>query len=100
MAVTVPRILVTGGARFIGAHVCETLARAGFCPVIYDSLINSSEAVLHRLGQLVGKQLDFIHADIRDADRLAAAFRDTLFHAVVHLAGLKAVGDSVAQPLV
>lgn len=95
----VPRILVTGGAGFIGAHVCEALVRAGFHPVIYDSLVNARATVLDRLGQLVGGRPDFIHADIRDGHRLDAAFGATRFQAVIHLAGLKAVGESVSQPL-
>ncbi|MGI6245938.1 MAG: UDP-glucose 4-epimerase GalE [Pseudochelatococcus sp.] len=92
-------ILVTGGAGFIGAHTCEALVRAGFRPVIYDNLSNSNAAVLDRLERLTGSRPAFIHADIRDAHQLERVFTDTSFDAVIHLAGLKAVGESVEQPL-
>lgn len=92
-------ILVTGGAGFIGAHTCEALVRAGFRPVIYDNLSNSNVAVLDRLERLTGSRPAFIHADIRDAHQLERVFTDTVFDAVIHLAGLKAVGESVEQPL-
>ncbi|MFC0218929.1 UDP-glucose 4-epimerase GalE [Pseudochelatococcus lubricantis] len=92
-------ILVTGGAGFIGAHICEALVRAGLRPVIYDNLTNSSSAVIERLERLAGLRPLFIHADIRDARQLDTAFAHNTFAAVIHLAALKAVGDSVAQPL-
>lgn len=92
-------ILVTGGAGFIGAHICEALVRANFRPVIYDNLTNSSHAVIERLERLTGVRPIFIHADLRDERQLIAAFAQMTFAAVIHLAALKAVGVSMAQPL-
>lgn len=98
MSIT-PNILVTGGAGFIGAHTCEALVRAGFRPIIYDNLSNSKAAVLDRLERLGGVRPIFIHADVRDAQQLRSAFAETPVTAVIHLAGLKAVGESVEKPL-
>ncbi|KQW62199.1 UDP-glucose 4-epimerase GalE [Variovorax sp. Root411] len=93
------RILVTGGAGFIGSHTCVALAAAGYVPVILDNLCNSDVRVLERLHQITGSTLQFIQGDVRDAALLARVFAETPFAAAIHFAGLKAVGDSVSDPL-
>jgi len=93
------RILVTGGAGFIGSHTCVELQQAGHELVVVDNLCNSREDVLGRVAQITGQAVEFVHADIRDRVALAAVFRRHAIAAVVHFAGLKAVGESVAEPL-
>lgn len=92
-------ILITGGTGFIGSHTAVTLAEAGQPVVILDNLCNSSPKVLDRLAQLGASPLEFVQADIRDSDALDALFARYDFSGVIHFAGLKAVGESVAQPL-
>jgi UDP-glucose 4-epimerase len=92
-------ILVTGGAGYIGSHTVAALAGAGFKPVIADNLSNSSESVISRLSELTGTEIPFINADVRDTAALDAVFSQYSFDAAIHFAGLKAVGESVAQPL-
>lgn len=92
-------ILVTGGAGYIGSHTCVALIEAGFTPVVYDNLCNSSAESLARVEAITGVRPALIKADVRDAGALAAAFETRSFDAVVHFAGLKAVGESVEQPL-
>jgi UDP-glucose 4-epimerase len=92
-------ILITGGMGFIGSHTVVTLAEAGQPVVILDNLCNSSPKVLDRLAKLGASPLEFVQADIRDADALDALFARYDFSGVIHFAGLKAVGESVAQPL-
>lgn len=93
------RVLVTGGTGFIGSHTCVALVTAGYVPVILDNLSNSDAGVLERLRQITGNPLKLIVGDVRDHALLARVFRDEPFSAVMHFAGLKAVGDSVADPL-
>lgn len=93
------RILVTGGAGFIGSHTCVALVAAGYAPVILDNLCNSDVRVLERLHRITGQALQFIQGDVRDAALLARVFAETPFAGAIHFAGLKAVGDSVADPL-
>lgn len=97
------RILVTGGAGYIGSHTTVQLLQADHDVVILDALLNSSLAVLPRIRELAGREPGFEQADIRDAaalDRiLETGITGGRFDAVVHFAGLKAVGDSVAAPL-
>ena len=93
------RILVTGGAGFIGSHTCVALAAAGYVPVILDNLCNSDVRVLERLRQITGSTVRFIQGDVRDAALLARVFAEMPFAAAIHFAGLKAVGESVADPL-
>jgi UDP-glucose 4-epimerase len=93
------RILVTGGAGFIGSHVCVALLEAGHAIDVVDNLANSSEAALRRVQKLTGRTLRFHRADLLDAAALDAAFAEARPEAVVHLAGLKAVGESVREPL-
>lgn len=93
------KILVTGGAGYIGSHTLIELIAAGFTPVVYDNLSNSSPASLARVQQLVGQSIEFIEGDILDTQLLAKTFAAHDFTAVIHFAGLKAVGESVAKPL-
>ena len=93
------KILVTGGAGYIGSHTLIELIAAGFTPVVYDNLSNSSPASLARVQQIVGQSIEFIEGDILDTQLLAKTFAAHDFSAVIHFAGLKAVGESVAKPL-
>jgi len=92
-------ILITGGTGFIGSHTVANLAEAGQPVVILDNLCNSSPKVLDRLAKLGASPIEFVQADIRDAAALDALFARYNFAGVIHFAGLKAVGESVAQPL-
>ena len=91
-------LLVTGGLGYIGSHTCVALAEAGCELVILDSLANSKLAVLERLHELTGKKFEFVRADVRDPAALDALFKAHRFDAVLHFAGLKSVGESVANP--
>ena len=91
-------ILVTGGAGYIGSHVCVALLAAGFRVVVLDNLDNSSPRSLERIKQITNREVDFVQADVRDADALDSLFKSFDIAAVVHCAGLKAVGESVANP--
>ena len=93
------KILVTGGLGYIGSHTCVELINAGHQPVVLDNLSNSHTDVLGRVERITGQALPFIRADIRDRAALDAAFAAHEFGAVIHFAGLKAVGESVEQPL-
>jgi UDP-glucose 4-epimerase len=93
------RVLVTGGAGFIGSHTCVALTAAGYTPVILDNFGNSDVRVLERLRQITGSAPRLIEGDVRDRALLTQVFSDESFAAVIHFAGLKAVGDSVADPL-
>ena len=93
------KILVTGGAGYIGSHTLIELIAAGFTPVVYDNLSNSSPASLARVQQIVGQSIEFIEGDILDTQLLTKTFASHDFTAVIHFAGLKAVGESVAKPL-
>jgi UDP-glucose 4-epimerase len=95
----VARILVTGGAGYIGSHTCVELLAAGHRIVVLDNLSNSKVAVLDRIKQITNRDLDFIKGDIRDAALLDQLLAAQSFDAVIHFAGLKAVGESVAKPL-
>ncbi|WP_255992020.1 UDP-glucose 4-epimerase GalE [Chitinolyticbacter albus] len=92
-------ILLTGGAGYIGSHTYVELVAAGFTPVIFDNYSNAKPEVLGRLEQITGKPVAFVQGDIRDCAALDALFREYAFAAVVHFAGLKAVGESVAKPV-
>jgi UDP-glucose 4-epimerase len=92
-------ILLTGGTGFIGSHTAVALAQAGYSFVILDNLSNSSSKVLDRLARLNASPLAFVNADVRDAQTLDKLFGEYKFSGVIHFAGLKAVGESVAQPL-
>jgi UDP-glucose 4-epimerase len=92
-------ILVTGGAGYIGSHTCVELLNGGFDVVVFDNLCNSHPEALARVRRITGKRLHLIRGDCRDRTVLAAALRDSGASAVIHFAGLKAVGESVKQPL-
>ncbi len=93
------RILVTGGAGYIGSHTCVELLNAGHDVVIVDNLSNSSEIAVERIGKITGKIPKFYKADILDKDALNKIFDNEKVDAVIHFAGLKAVGESVRKPL-
>ncbi len=92
-------ILLTGGAGYIGSHTAVVLSEAGHEVVIYDNFCNSDRSVLARLEKILGKPATCIEGDIRDTVLLEKTFRQYQIQAVVHFAGLKAVGESVADPL-
>jgi UDP-glucose 4-epimerase len=92
-------ILLTGGTGYIGSHTAVALAAAGHQVVLYDNLVNSSRAVLEPLERIMGTMPAFIEGDTRDTARLTEALRVHEIEAVIHFAGLKAVGESVAKPI-
>ncbi len=92
-------ILVTGGAGYIGSHTCLELLAAGHQVVVVDNLDNSSEESLRRVQELTGRDLSFFEVDICDRKALQKVFEDFTFDAVIHFAGLKAVGESCEIPL-
>lgn len=93
------KILVTGGAGYIGSHTCVELLNAGHEVVVLDNLCNSAAESLNRVQQLTQKSLTFIQGDIRDAQLLDQVFQQHSIEAVIHFAGLKAVGESQQIPL-
>jgi UDP-glucose 4-epimerase len=92
-------ILVTGGTGFIGSHTCVALAAAGRELIVLDNLSNSRAEVIDRIEQICGRRPRFVHGDLRDAALLERLFGEYNIAAVIHFAGLKAVGESVAKPL-
>ncbi len=92
-------ILVTGGAGFIGSHTCVELLNAGYDAVIVDNLYNASEKVIERIEEITGKTVKFYQVDVRDAEGLDEIFEKEDIEAVIHFAGLKEGGESVAKPL-
>lgn len=93
------KILVTGGAGYIGSHTCLELLNAGYEVVVVDNLANSKVESLRRVQALTGKSLAFHQVDLLDTAALNEVFATHVLEAVIHFAGLKAVGESVAQPL-
>ena len=91
-------ILLTGGAGYIGSHTCIELVKAGHDVVIVDNFYNSKPETLRRINELCGREVPFYNVDIRDEAGLTEVFRRHNIEAVIHFAGLKAVGESVAQP--
>lgn len=92
-------ILVTGGAGYIGSHTCVELLNAGYDVVVVDNLYNSCEEALKRVEKITGKTVKFYKADILDKEALTEIFEKEDIDSVIHFAGLKAVGESVAKPL-
>ena len=92
-------ILITGGTGFIGSHTVVFLLKSGFNTVILDNLCNSSASILPRLEKITGKSVPFYQGDIRDREVLRQIFAEHDIDAVIHFAGLKAVGESVAEPM-
>lgn len=93
------KILVTGGAGYIGSHTCIQLLNAGYEVLVVDNLANSKEESLRRVQNITGKQLDFHKVDLLNREKLDRIFRDHKIDSVIHFAGLKAVGESVSIPL-
>jgi len=93
------KILVTGGAGFIGSHTVVELHNAGFEPVIIDNLYNSNLNVLEGIKKITGKEFPFYEIDCNDADKVRALFEKEKFDGVIHFAAYKAVGESVEKPL-
>jgi len=92
-------ILLTGGNGYIGSHTATILEAAGHHPVLLDNLSNSKPDVVTRLQRIVGRRLNFIEGDVRDTALLTKVMREYSIDAVIHFAGLKAVGESVTKPL-
>ena len=92
-------ILVTGGAGYIGSHTCVELLNEGYDVVVMDNLYNSSKKALDRVAEITGKQVTFYETDMLDRAGVAKIFAEESIDAVIHFAGLKAVGESVAKPI-
>lgn len=92
-------ILVTGGAGYIGSHTCVEMLNAGYDVVVIDNLDNSSSESLKRVEKITGKTVKFYKDDVRDKDALRKIFKENKIDAVIHFAGLKAVGESVREPI-
>lgn len=92
-------ILVTGGAGYIGSHTCVELLNAGYDVVVADNLYNSSKKAVDRVEQITGKKLKFYEVDLLDQPKVKEIFDKEEIEAVIHFAGLKAVGESVHKPL-
>lgn len=93
------KVLVTGGAGYIGSHTCVALAAAGYEPVVLDNFVNSTPVVLDRLERIIGRRPVLIAADIRDCAAVEAALRTHDIRSVIHFAALKAVGESLERPI-
>ena len=93
------KILVTGGAGYIGSHTAVELLNSGHEVIVADNLSNSSEKALDRVKEITGKDLRFYNVDLRDKDALQDLFDKEDIDAVIHFAGLKAVGESVSKPI-
>lgn len=92
-------ILVTGGAGYIGSHTCVEMQNAGYDVVVADNLDNSSSESLKRVEKITGKAVKFYKTDVRDKEALRKIFNENSIEAVIHFAGLKAVGESVQKPI-
>ena len=92
------RVLVTGGAGYIGSHTCVELLNGGYDVVVIDNLCNANPKSLERVEELTGKKVTFYEGDVRDEALLRKIFKENEIDSVIHFAGLKAVGESVAQP--
>ncbi len=93
------KILVTGGTGFIGSHTCVALTNAGYPVVVMDNLSNSKVEAIARIEMITGKHVRFYRTDMRDEADLEQIFEDNKIDAVIHFAGMKAVGESVEKPL-
>lgn len=93
------KILLTGGAGYIGSHTAIELYKAGHEVLVVDNLINSKEEAIRRVERIIGKNIPFYKEDVRDREAMDRIFKENRIDAVIHFAGLKAVGESVAKPL-
>lgn len=93
------KILVTGGTGYIGSHTCVELLDEGYEVVVFDNLYNSKIDVVDKIEKITGKKIQFYKADMRDKESMRPVFEENRFDAVIHFAGLKAVGESVEKPL-
>ena len=93
------KILVTGGAGFIGSHTCVELLENGYEIVVFDNFSNSKPEALNRIKKITGKEFDFYKGDLLNKENLEKVFKENEIDAVIHFAGLKAVGESVAKPV-
>ena len=93
------KVLVTGGPGFIGSHTCVELLEKGYEGVIFDNLYNSKRDVVDKIEKISGKKVVFYEADMLHKEELRPIFEEHKFDAVIHFAGLKAVGESVQKPL-
>ncbi|MEZ7897434.1 MAG: UDP-glucose 4-epimerase GalE [Flaviflexus sp.] len=93
------KVLVTGGAGYIGSHTVVQLVEAGHEPVIVDNFVNSSPGVLDRINEITGREIEFHEADLTDVKKTLQLFDEVRPEAVIHFASLKAVGESVEKPL-
>lgn len=93
------KILVTGGAGFIGSHTCVELLENGYEIVVFDNFSNSKPEALNRIKKITGKEFDFYEGDLLNKEDLEKVFKENEIDAVIHFAGLKAVGESVAKPV-
>ncbi len=94
-----PSVLLTGGTGYIGSHTCVELMAAGWTPVLLDNLCNSSASVLDRIETITGRKPAFVKADLRDRAAVDRALAEFPVEAVIHFAGLKSIGESVADPV-
>lgn len=93
------KILVTGGIGYIGSHTCVELLQKGYEVVVFDNLYNSKIEVVDKIEEITGKKIKFYKADMLDKESMRPVFEENKFDAVIHFAGLKAVGESVEKPL-
>ena len=93
------KILVTGGTGYIGSHTCVEILQKGYEVVVFDNLYNSKRDVVDKIEKITGKKITFYKADMLDKESMRPVFAEHTFDAVIHFAGLKAVGESVEKPL-
>ena len=93
------KILVTGGIGYIGSHTCVELLKQGMEVVVFDNLYNAKIDVVDKIKEITGKEITFYQADMRDKESMRPIFEENKIDAVIHFAGLKAVGESVEKPL-
>jgi UDP-glucose 4-epimerase len=93
------KILLTGGAGYIATHTCIELIKANHEPIIADNFYNSQKEAIKRVEQIVGKKIPFYEVDVCDKEATRVIFEENKIDAIIHFAGYKAVGESVAKPL-
>ena len=93
------KVLVTGGAGYIGSHTCVELIESGYTPIVVDNLCNSSAKSLERVKEITGQEVAFYQGDVCDEALLDSILKEHEVVCAIHFAGLKAVGESVAMPL-